>query len=63
MFVETRIVNYHLAGKYNTIKYKEYKGQEPSKTLCGTRISGIVDDTSPFTSVIIKYLKNKTSKV
>ena len=63
MFVETSIVNYHLAGKYTTIKYKEYKGQEPNKTLCVTRISGIAHDTSPFTSVIIKYLKNKTSKV
>ena len=45
--------------KYNFIrtnlhkKYKDNKGQEPSKTLCVTGISGTLYYTAPFTSVII----------
>ena len=34
-------------------KYKELKGQEPSKTQCVTRISVISFYTASFTSVII----------
>ena len=46
-------LNYQLVHKLYTLKCKLKKGQEPSKTLCVTRISGTLDYTAPFTSVII----------
>lgn len=46
-------LNYQLVPKLNALKCKLKKGQEPSKTLCGTGISGTLDYTAPFTSVII----------
>ena len=46
-------LNYQLVHKLNALKCKLKKGQEPSKTLCVTRISGTLDYTAPFTSVII----------
>ena len=46
-------LNYQLLHKLNALKCKLKKGQEPSKTLCTTRISGTLDYTAPFTSVII----------
>ena len=46
-------LNYQLVHKLYTLKCKLEKGQEPSKTLCVTGISGTLDYTAPFTSVII----------
>lgn len=46
-------LNYQLVPKLNALKCKLKKGQEPSKTLCVTRISGTLNYTAPFTSVII----------
>ena len=46
-------LNYQLVRVIIALKYKLKKGQEPSKTLCGTGISGTLDYTAPFTSVII----------
>ena len=46
-------LNYQLVHKLYTLKCKLKKGQEPSKTLCVTRISGTLNYTAPFTSVII----------
>ena len=46
-------LNYQLVHKLNALKCKLKKGQEPSKTLCITRISGTLNYTAPFTSVII----------
>ena len=46
-------LNYQLVHKLNALKCKLKKGQEPSKTLCVTRISGTLNYTAPFTSVII----------
>ena len=46
-------LNYQLVQVINALKCKLKKGQEPSKTLCVTRISGTLNYTAPFTSVII----------
>ena len=46
-------LNYQLVHKLNALKCKLKKGQEPSKTICTTRISGTLNYTAPFTSVII----------
>ena len=46
-------LNYQLVRVIIALKCKLKKGQEPSKTLCGTGISGTLDYTAPFTSVII----------
>ena len=46
-------LNYQLVRVLIALKCKLKKGQEPSKTLCGTGISGTLDYTAPFTSVII----------
>ena len=46
-------LNYQLVRTHINQKYKDNKGQEPSKTQCGTGISGTHDYTAPFTSVII----------
>lgn len=46
-------LNYQLVHKLYTLKCKLKKGQEPSKTICTTRISGTLNYTAPFTSVII----------
>ena len=46
-------LNYQLVHKLYALKCKLKKGQEPSKTLCVTRISGTLNYTAPFTSVII----------
>ena len=46
-------LNYQLVRIIIALKCKLKKGQEPSKTLCGTGISGTLDYTAPFTSVII----------
>ena len=45
--------NYQLRPVHSSKKYKLNKGQEPSKTLCVTGISGTHDYTAPFTYVII----------
>ena len=46
-------LNYQLVRVIIALKCKLKKGQEPSKTLCVTRISGTLNYTAPFTSVII----------
>ena len=46
-------LNYQLVRVIIALKCKLKKGQEPSKTLCVTGISGTLDYTAPFTSVII----------
>ena len=46
-------LNYQLVRVIIALKYKLKKGQEPSKILCVTGISGTLDYTAPFTSVII----------
>ena len=46
-------LNYQLVRVIIALKCKLKKGQEPSKTLCVTGISGTPDYTAPFTSVII----------
>ena len=46
-------LNYQLVHKLYTLKCKLKKGQEPSKMLCVTGISGTLNYTAPFTSVII----------
>ena len=46
-------LNYQLVRVIIALKCKLKKGQEPSKTLCGTGISGTLDYTAPFTSIII----------
>ena len=46
-------LNYQLVRVIIALKCKLKKGQEPSKTLCGTGISGTLNYTAPFTSVII----------
>ena len=46
-------LNYYLIATNVHQKYKELKGQEPSKTQCVTRISVISFYTASFTSVII----------
>ncbi len=46
-------LNYQLVRVIIALKCKFKKGQEPSKTLCITGISGTPDYTAPFTSVII----------
>ena len=63
MTLDSSFLKYQLVSKYINVKYKEIKGHKPSKTQCGTTISGTVKNTTPLVSVIIKYLKNKTFKV
>ena len=46
-------LNYQLRPVYNCQKYKLNKGQELSKMICFTGISGTHDYTAPFTYVII----------
>ena len=46
-------LNYQLVHQFISQKYKDKKGAKPSKTLCVTGISGTLDYTAPFTSVII----------
>ena len=46
-------LNYQLVRIIIALKYKLKKGQEPSKMLCVTGISGTLNYTAPFTSVII----------
>ena len=46
-------LNYQLVRVIIALKCKLKKGQEPSKTLCVTGISGTLNYTAPFTSVII----------
>ena len=46
-------LNYQLVRVIIALKCKLKKGQEPSKMLCVTGISGTLDYTAPFTSVII----------
>ena len=46
-------LNYQLVRVIIALKYKLKKGQEPSKMLCVTGISGTLNYTAPFTSVII----------
>ena len=46
-------LNYQLVQVINALKCKLKKGQEPSKTLCVNGISGTLNYTAPFTSVII----------
>ena len=46
-------LNYQLRPVHSSQKYKLNKGQEPSKTLCVTGISGTHDYTAPFTYIII----------
>ena len=43
-------LNYQLRPVLSSKKYKLNKGQEPSKTLYVTGISGTLDYTAPFTS-------------
>ena len=43
-------LNYQLVRVIIALKCKLKKGQEPSKTLCVTGISGTLDYTAPFTS-------------
>ena len=44
-------LNYQLVRVIIALKCKLKKGQEPSKTLCVTGISGTLDYTATFTSV------------
>jgi len=46
-------LNYQLVRVIIALKCKLKKGQEPSKMLCVTGISGTLNYTAPFTSVII----------
>ena len=46
-------LNYQLVHVINALKCKLKKGQEPSKKQCVTGISGTLNYTAPFTSVII----------
>ena len=46
-------LNYQLVHQFISQKYKDKKGAKPSKTLCVTGISGTLDYTALFTSVII----------
>ena len=47
-------LNYQLVHVINALKCKLKKGQEPSKKQCVTGISGTLNYTASFTSVIIK---------
>ena len=46
-------LNYQLVRVIIALKCKLKKGQEPSKKQCVTGISGTLNYTAPFTSVII----------
>ena len=56
-------LNYQLVHVINALKCKLKKGQEPSKKQCVTGISGTLDYTAPFTSVIINSYNRILGKI